>query len=174
MNIKYELNEKDYRNLFLNNVDKEKEEKFILIFKIIGTITIFLIPFIAIGKIEALDLIFVPLSIIFYIFFPKLFLNIKNKNIFKWSLYPGFREEFIEKCSLSISNKGIIFFNNWITSKFDWDKLNKIEVVEEFIVLNFATEQLVIPFSAFKDEKNKNDFLDILKMYKVLIGGNNG
>ena len=173
MNIKYELNEKNYKNLFLANINEKKEKRFILIFKTIGAIIIFLIPFIAIQNIKAIGLIFLPLSIVFYISLPKLFFRVKNKNIFKWSLYPGFREEFIEKCSLSVSNKGIIFFNNWITSKFDWNKLNNIDIMDEFIILNFTAEQLAVPFTAFKDEKHKNDFLDILNMYKVLIGGNN-
>lgn len=164
MKITYKNTFEDILNLHMDTLNNDPlAKKRILYMQIFLPVLIMAIYFLAFYKYKYSSILFIFDSLVslgWIIYYPEIF-QWKVKKIFTKRINDPKNHNLFTYQSLTLTEEGITKERKGELSKFSWDTIKNIDVKSTYIYIN-ATNAIVIPLSAFKDEAEKKEFLDIL------------
>ncbi|SHE52495.1 YcxB family protein [Clostridium fallax] len=166
MILDFEINKEFYIKYLLNQWNKNNKN-YVKKIQILVSILILILPIIATFKITVAELFFLIGSILFYILFPKVFFILNKRSIYGRSVFPGFLEDFIEKCTISFGEDYFWFTNSWIERRYYKDKITEIRKEKDAIILEISTDILVIPLESFEDNEAAEEFIKFINKFKL-------
>lgn len=175
MNIQYEVTHDDYLEFNLHYIKSSQTMRKTLFFqRIIGPITFVFGPFVAI-KITDIPIwywiiAFSVTSLVWFFYYPKYIVSSLKRRVNR-TLKEGQNKGLIGKQTLTITEDGLEFKNDFESASLKWSVLNKIERNDQYLfIYNSSVSAYIIPLSEMTKETGQ-ELYEIVEQHIINTKG---